>query len=147
MATINQLSSVSALQGGDNIAIWDASNGDSRKCSITTLTDYLADALPQPTVLVTQYASPAIDFDVTVSATNSWLLLTPAGASTAATIRFPTAPQDGDVIRVTCSQAVSTLVINVGVGHTIHGAPSSLTANGFFTVQYDAVTTAWWRIG
>jgi len=41
MATINQLSSVDTLQGGDQFPVYDQSNGDARKTSLTTLTAYI----------------------------------------------------------------------------------------------------------
>jgi hypothetical protein len=41
MASINQLSTISTLQGGDLLAVWSSNNGDSRKSSITTLMDYV----------------------------------------------------------------------------------------------------------
>ena len=41
MATINQLSSVDSLQGGDQIPIYDQSNGDARKTSLTTLAAFI----------------------------------------------------------------------------------------------------------
>jgi hypothetical protein len=47
MATINQLSSVDTLQGGDQIPVYDQSNGDARKASMTTLASYMASAIPQ----------------------------------------------------------------------------------------------------
>lgn len=43
MATINQLSSIDTLQAGDQIPVYDASNGDARKASMTTLVNYISD--------------------------------------------------------------------------------------------------------
>ena len=45
MATINQLSAVDVLQGGDQIPVYDQSNGDARKASITTLKNYVLDSI------------------------------------------------------------------------------------------------------
>jgi hypothetical protein len=41
MATINQLSSLDTLQGGDQIPVYDQSNGDARKASMTTIANYV----------------------------------------------------------------------------------------------------------
>lgn len=41
MATINQLSSVDTLQGGDQFPVYDQSNGDARKVSLTTLSAFI----------------------------------------------------------------------------------------------------------
>ena len=58
MANINQLSSVSSVQGGDQLAVWATNNGDSRKASITTLMDYV-NANVTTVTQNTQYAAPA----------------------------------------------------------------------------------------
>jgi len=146
MANINQLSSTSTLESGDLIVIWSSNNGDSRKASLTLLTDYLQTALTQPGTLTTQYAAPsATGFSVTVSAGDTWLLLTPTGAFAAGTIVLPTSVDDKAEVSINSTQAISTLTVS-GSGTTVTGAPTTLAQNGFFTMRYDAVTAAWYRV-
>jgi hypothetical protein len=45
MATINQLSPVSSVSGGDQIPVYNTSNGDARKMSINALTEYMDEQL------------------------------------------------------------------------------------------------------
>ena len=147
MTNINQLSSMDSLSGGDLLAVWATSNGDTRKSSLTLLTSYMQTNLALPGSLATQYAAPsATGFSVTVSAANTWLLLTPTGTFAAGTIVLPSAPTDKSEVSVNCTQTVSALTVS-GAGRTVTGAPTALTANGFFTMRFDAATNAWYRVG
>lgn len=147
MTNINQLSSMDSLSGGDLLAVWATSNGDTRKSSLTLLTSYMQTNLALPGSLATQYAAPsATGFSVTVSAANTWLLLTPTGAFAAGTIVLPTSATDKSEVSVNCTQTVSALTVSAG-GTTVTGAPAALTANGFLTMRFDAATNAWYRVG
>jgi hypothetical protein len=147
MTNINQLSSMDTLSGGDLLAVWAQNNGDTRKASLTLLTSYLQDALTQPDTLSTQYAAPsATAFTVTVSAANTWLLLTPTATFANGAIVLPSAAADKSVVNVSCTQIVTALAVSAG-GTTVTGAPTALAANGFFTMRFDAATSAWYRVG
>jgi hypothetical protein len=41
MPTINRLLLIDSVTGGDNLAIWVPDQGDTRRCSITTLISYV----------------------------------------------------------------------------------------------------------
>jgi hypothetical protein len=145
MTSINKLSSLDTLSGGDLLAVWATGNGDTRKASLTLLTSYLQGVLSLPGALSTQYAAPsATAFTVTVSAADTWLILTPTGAFAAGTIVLPSAPTDKAVVNVNSTQAITSLTVSAG-GTTVTGAPTTLAQNGFFTMRYDAATSAWYR--
>ena len=62
MTTINQLSAVDSLQSSDQLPVYDASNGDARKASISTLQSYMQDNLTfseSGISYTTQYAAPS----------------------------------------------------------------------------------------
>jgi hypothetical protein len=146
MTNINQLSSLDTIQLGDLLAVWSTNNGDTRKASMSLLLSFMQANLTLPGSLATQYAAPsATGFSVTVSAANTWLLLTPTGAFAAGTIVLPSAPTDKSEVNVNCTQTVSALTVS-GAGRTVTGAPTALTANGFFTMRFDAATNAWYRV-
>jgi hypothetical protein len=146
MTNINQLSSLDTIQLGDLLAVWSTNNGDTRKASMSLLLSFMQANLALPGTLATQYAAPsATGFSVTVSAANTWLLLTPTGAFAAGTIVLPTSATDKSEVSVNCTQTVSALTVSAG-GTTVTGAPTALTANGFFTMRYDAATSAWYRV-
>lgn len=59
MATINQLSSVDSLQNGDQIPVYDQSNGDARKASMSTLLSYIESNIELPAGTVYSYDTVA----------------------------------------------------------------------------------------
>ena len=145
MSNINQLSTLSNLQGGDLLAVWSTNNGDSRKSSITTLMNYVNENVTTITPN-TQYASPgATDFNIMVNAGNVWLLVTPVSTFPAGTITLPSNTTDKDTVTVNCTQVVTALTVSSVA--TVVGAPTTLGANDFFTMRYDGATSAWYRIG
>jgi hypothetical protein len=144
MTNINQLSTISTLQGGDLIAVWASNNGDSRKASITALMDYV-NANVTTVTQNTQYAAPAATgFSVTVNTGNVWLIMTPVSTYATGSIVLPTGATDKDTVTVNCTQIVTSLTVSSGA--TIVGAPTTLSANGFFTMRYDGVTSTWYRV-
>jgi len=146
MANINQLSTISTLQGGDLIPVWSTNNGDSRKASMTALAAYMQSALTLPGALATQYSAPSTTgFSVTISSGDTWLVLTPTGTLSSGAIVLPTGATDKSIVSVNCTQIVTSL--SVTSGNTVTGAPTALAVNDFFTMRYDAATAAWYRVG
>jgi hypothetical protein len=146
MTSINKLSAIDSLTGGDLLAVWATNQGDTRKASLTTLVSYLQSTLSLPGSLTTQYAAPsATGFTATVADGNTWLLLTPTGTFATGTIVLPSTATDKAEVSVNCTQIVTSLTVSAG-GTTVTGAPTSLAANGYFTMRYDAATSAWYRV-
>lgn len=144
MATINQLSATDTISGGDLLPVYKQNQGDARKCSITTLMDYV-NANVTTVTQNTQYAAPAATgFSVTVNTGNVWLILTPVSTYAAGAIVLPTGATDKDTVTVNCTQIVTSLTVSSGA--TVVGAPTTLAANGFFTMRFDAATSTWYRI-
>jgi hypothetical protein len=145
MTTINQLSALDALSSGDQLAVWSAVNGDTRRAAIDLIAAWI-EANTSIGALTTQYAAPAATgFSVTVS-TNTHLILTPAAGYAAGTIVLPASPVDRDEFLCNCTQVVTTLTIN-GNGKTVTGGPTTLAANAFFRLKYDGVLSIWYRVG
>ena len=65
------------------------------------------------------------------------------------TIKLPAIANviDKQDILINCTQAVTTLTIDDNGAGTVTGAPSSLSANDFFRLKYDATGDVWYRIG
>lgn len=146
MVQINQLSSASDISGGDLIPVFKTSQGDARKLSFTTLLDWINENATASNRQVTQYASPGANgFSVTVSQGNVWLLLTPAAGYSSGGVVLPGAPSDRDTVTVTSTQAVTSLAVTST--KSVIGEPTAIAANGFFTMRYDGVNGAWYRIG
>jgi hypothetical protein len=151
MATINNLNSVTTPSGSDLMALYSAVDGDSRKISIANLATFLQTLVTFTASMVTQYSAPLTGATVTITDNkeNVRLIITPAGTIANLTLTMPvvTNTLDGQELLVSCTQIVSTLTITAPTGGAVVGAPSALTANGFFRLRYDAVLSTWYRVG
>lgn len=156
MATFNELSSIDALGPGDNLPIYDQSNGTPRKVSISALISYLNGSLTFPSTGVpestTQRSAPsATGFSVAITdgSDNIHLILTPTAGFAAGTIVLPASGNaiDKQTVLVNCTQAVTTLTIDANGATAVTGEPTALSANDFFTLKYDLQTSTWYRVG
>lgn len=100
--------------------------------------------------LTSVYSAPsatAFSYEFPDTDDNYWLILTPGGAYADGEIVLPdvSACVDQQYIQVNCTQAVTTFVVD-GNGATVTGEPASLSANDFFTLRFDAVTSTWYRV-
>ena len=144
---INELTLANALGLADSLPIWSSGDSDTQRATLNALIEFLNDNLTLPSAsLAQQYAAPsATGFAVTIAAGDTWLNLQPAAGYADGTITLPLDPTNGQRAQVNCTQAVTTLTV-AGNGKTVTGAPTTLAANGFFTMQYDATFAAWYRV-
>lgn len=155
MPTINQLSAVDTLQSSDQLAVYDASNGDARKASISTLQTYMQNNLTfteSGISYTTQYAAPSatgFSVQITDDSDNTHLILTPVAGYAAGTIVLPAVGNviDKQEVLVNCTQAVTTLTIDGNGAVAVTGEPSALAANDFFRLKYDITVQTWYRVG
>ena len=151
MTTINQLSALDSVSGGDQVPVFSTNNGDTRRVPASVLKEFCQDGITANDDKITQYSSPsATGFSVQVNNASSsvFLLLTPTGGFAAGTLVLPVQANciDRQEILVFCTQSVATLTIN-GNGSTVLGAPTTLAANGFFRLRFDNVNKVWYRVG
>jgi len=151
--TINQLTAVTSLSAGDNIAVYVSGQGDARKASMTTLSAYIQSVLETDIpAYVTQYAAPsATGFTVSITdnSNNTHLILTPVAGYAAGTIKLPAISNaiDKQTVLVNCTQSVTALTIDGNSAVAVTGAPTALAANDFFTLKLDKTTQTWYRVG
>lgn len=62
------------------------------------------------------------------------------------TVNMPASPNDGDVVKLGCTQVVTTLT-HSGNGNTLNSSLSTIALGGFGEWIYDASTTSWYRFG
>jgi hypothetical protein len=149
MADINRYSTADTLSLSDLFFLWSTVNGDTRKASFSALQSLM---VPGGTSSATEYAAPtATGFTATIAQTGGndvWLVLTPAAGYAAGTIVLPSAANSvhGQDVVVSCSQSVGALTVSSS-GASVAGAPTALSANGFFRLRYESVTKSWIRVG
>lgn len=144
--SINNLTSASSISEVTLYPVWNDS--DTQKVTGTLLLAWLQANLSfDAGALASQYAAPsATGFTVTVDAGNTRLIVTPQAGYAAGTIALPVDPVAGDKVVVTCTQAVTTLTVS-SADASVAGEPTTIAANGFFTMEYDAVLGSWYRVG
>lgn len=157
MPTINQLTRTSTLSAGDLIPLFATGDGDARAAAVSVLQAYLQENLDFSNNgdYHSQYAAPsATAFNVAVTDgqdnnTNVHLILTPLAGYANGTITLPAKAGlvDKQEVLVNCTQAVTTLAIGLNGASGAVGAPTTLAANAFFRLKYDAVSFNWYRVG
>jgi len=151
MTTINSLTAVDSVSSSDAVPIYSSEQGDARKASMSVIAAFIASLITANDDKVSQYAAPsATAFNVTVNNSSSsvWLILTPTATFAAGTITLPAVAScvDRQEVLVNCTQIVTALTV-AGNGATVTGAPTTLAANAFFRLRFDAVAKVWYRVG
>jgi hypothetical protein len=150
MPTINQLSGISQVSGGDLLPIYVPNNGDARKVSITQLLQYFEQTFASPTVATNLY-TPGTGFNITVPTPTSeqqWMVIQPAGTLAAGTVTLPlnTGVPDGTQVLITTTQIITSFTLAVNGAANAYGAPTTLAANAFFTMRFYQATNSWYRV-
>lgn len=150
MPTINQLSGLSQLSGGDLLPVYVPNNGDARKVSVSQLLAYFQTTFAAPTVATNLY-TPSTGFNITVPTPVSeqqWMIIQPAGTLAAGTITLPlnTGVPDGTQVLVTTTQIITSFTLALNGAANAYGAPTTLSANAFFTMRFNQSTNSWYRI-
>jgi hypothetical protein len=151
MPTINQLSGISQVSGGDLLPVYVSNNGDARKVSITQLLQYFQQTFAAPTVATNLYTL-GTGFNITVPTPVSeqqWMIIQPAGTLATGTVTLPlnTGVPDGTQVRVTTTQIITSFTLALNGAAAAFGAPTTLAANAFFTMRFYQATNSWYRVG
>ena len=138
------------LDLGDLIVLYKGNDSDYRAISVPDFIKSINEQL-KSNKATTQYASPnATGFNVLVESDfgDIHLIMTPLATYAAGTITLPNVQllSDKQEVIVNTTQTVTALTINPN-GATVIGAPTTLLANGFFRLVYDAVMKTWYRVG
>lgn len=132
-------------------------NNQDYRLSISELVAYMQGALVIPPFsgfvdYTTQYAAPSstgFSVQITDSSANTHLILTPTAGFAAGTIVLPSIANavDKQDIIVNTTQQVTALTINGNGAVAVTGEPTSLAADDFFRLKFDALTSTWYRVG
>jgi hypothetical protein len=153
MSYLPKLSTIDVLDAADKLAVDDKSSGDWRAVSIDALREYMQGALVfSGTEFTKQYSSPSLsgtNIALLEGSANVWLILTPTAGLAALTLTLPASVTAVDMqeVMVNCTQQITALTVNLNGATAQNGAPSSLGADDFFKMKYDAATKTWNRIG
>ena len=150
MPTINQLSPLTQLSGGDQFPIYVPNNGDARRVSVTQLLQYFQQTFASPTLSTNLYV-PGTGFNITVPtpvSNDQWMLLQPAGTLAAGTITLPlnTGVPDGTTVLITTTQEITSLTIGLTAATAMFGGVTSLPAGTATAIRFYQPTNSWYQI-
>ena len=150
MPTINQLSPISQVSGGDQFPIYVPNNGDARRVSVTQLLQYFQQTFASPTLATNLYV-PGTGFNITVPtpvSNDQWMLLQPAGTLATGTITLPlnTGVPDGTTVLITTTQEITSLTIALNGATAIFGGVTSLAAGTATAIRFYQPTNSWYQI-
>tara|TARA_R110000744_G_C19336636_1_gene559094 strand:- start:231 stop:686 length:456 start_codon:yes stop_codon:yes gene_type:complete len=151
MPQINQLPASDELQGGDLFAVYKQANGDARKVAASVLLDYVKANSGQSNY-VTQsvvVASSGFNTSVASNGNNIWLILNLTASFASGTITLPPLAEvvDGQEVLVFCNRQVTSFSVDGNGAVAVNGAPTSLSADAFFTLRFSSAANSWYRIG
>lgn len=89
--------------------------------------------------------APSTGFTITIANNISTLILDPLTTLATGTINMPSTPIDGQTVRVTSSQIITSLTVS-GNGHSIVGSPTTLPLGAGFAYIYNLSGTTWYRL-
>ncbi len=148
------LSRVTSISTSDLFMIWSSSAQDYRLAPFDVVMTALANQIATDGEIETQYSAPAATgFSVTIAPSvdgnNVWLLLTPVAGYAAGTVVLPAMATlaDGQEVIVSTTQAITTLTVSLNGATAANGAPTTMAANAYFRLKYDATLSSWYRIG
>ncbi len=148
------LSRVTSISTSDLFMIWSSSAQDYRLAPLDVVMTALANQIATDGEIETQYSAPAATgFSVTIAPSvdgnNVWLLLTPVAGYAAGTVVLPALATlaDGQEVIVSTTQAITTLTVSLNGATAANGAPTTMAANAYFRLKYDATLSSWYRIG
>jgi hypothetical protein len=125
-------------------------NGLDYNCTAAVVADFIEQNVTVNDGKVIQYSSPISASTVAISGTNNsvWLVLTPISTLASLTIQLPqvsgcVANQE---VLVNTTQTITSLTVNLN-GAVGGGVPTTLAANGFFTLRFEPVIQKWYRVG
>lgn len=142
-----QLTRTDNIKAGDLAVIFSASAQDYRGAPLDVLVAYLNGALEIQPIKKTQYSQPnATGFIVEIENNNTHLILTPITNYADGEIVLPKDPADKSEVSMNTTRGVTSFDVT-GNGALVTGAPTTLSANSFFTLRYDEVMNTWYRVG
>lgn len=91
------------------------------------------------------YQVPTSGFSITIPNGVSALILSPAATLAAGIIKMPAVPLDGQIIKLSSTQTITTLTLQANTGQLIKSTITTLTANTPVGFIYNLALSTWFR--
>ena len=150
MPTINQLPLLDQVSSGDQLPVYNTSNGDARRLPMQALLAYFQEQFAAPTVATNLY-TPGTGFNIalpTPVAEAQWAIIQPAGTLASGTVTLPlnTSTPDGTEVLITTTQQITAFTLALNGAAAAFGDPTTLAAEDFFRMRFYQATNSWYRI-
>lgn len=150
MPTINQLPLLDQVSSGDQLPVYNTSNGDARRLPLSALLTYFQQQFAAPTVATNLY-TPGTGFNIalpTPVAEAQWAIIQPAGTLASGTVTLPlnTSTPDGTEVLITTTQQITAFTLALNGAAAAFGDPTTLAAEDFFRMRFYQATNSWYRI-
>lgn len=151
MPQINQLPLLDTPSSGDQLPVYSPSNGDARRMSLGTLLNFLEQQFVSPGAPAVQLVTPVSGFNYVVADPNNirgWVILRPLTTLATGTVTLPTPSvlADGTELTFNATHQITSFNIVSNGASTVYGAPTTLSAGGWFSIRYDRTTNCWYRV-
>lgn len=150
MSSIDNLTTITTLAGGDYVAGHQIAGGFDAKFTLSTLLTFIQNNFTNP-AFVEDARIPVTGQNVIIAdnSKNARLILTPAGTLATLTITLPlnTNAADGQEVLVTSTQIITALTIAGNGATAVNGAPTTMAAaNGFFKLRFSKPQDSWYLV-
>lgn len=146
------LTRTDTVNTSDLIVLYKTGDSDYRAAPFSALVAALQSALTFPGGFIRQDSAPAATgFTLAITTGNQdiFLRLAPTGTLAAGTLTLPLAAtcRDDQRVLVNTTQEITTLTLGLNGATAALGAPTTLAANAYFELVFDATTYNWSRVG
>jgi hypothetical protein len=118
-----------------------------------TITSQKAGSFLNSGVLSTNYGTadasfslqaPTNAFSITLGNQIETLVLNPSGNLTSGTVTMPSAPVNGQRLKILSTHTITTLTLTANAGQTLVGSPGTITTGGVIDLIYSTSTSTWY---
>lgn len=140
---------ISIADGGQGFFYWNASGGGTDNGTTNIVPSGAASGawnrIINTLVIPYTYLVPITGFSTTIPNYVNEIVLNPVGTLATGTIIMPATAYDGQPVRISSSQTITTLTVSANSGQSISGAPTTITSITPFGFIYRLANTTWYR--
>lgn len=139
-----------ANDGGQGVFYWNSAGGQTDNGTTVIVPNGAAtgawNRLSFDVLDVVKYviSIPITGFNITIPNNLAAYIINPAGTLSTGAFTLPSAPYDGQRVRVSSTQTVTTLTVSASAGKSVVGAPTTMGSAAPFEMLYQASNTTWY---
>ena len=137
--------------GGQGIFYWNTGSTAADDGGVTTIVPSSSTAgawtrLNSTAAALYSVQVPLTGFSITIGTGVTQLILNPAGTLAAGAIILPAVALDGQIVKISTEQTITSLTFSPSGGQSIVGAPSTLAQYASASFLYNFANRIWYRV-